>query len=263
MKHIRFLRICFLSVILLLSCKPMNTGTSGDASRNEHNSRTSLDWDGIYRGVLPCGDCDGIHTTLALNKDLTYKVITKHAGKGDDAVEHSGTFGWNEEGSAIELNELGSDDIPNRYFVGENTLTLLDKDGKRITGESADPYVLSKEHYAILEKYWKLTELMGRAVIVDSTFMKEPHIILKEKDNAIIGHGGCNRIFGTYALQAGNRISFTKMASTQMACQSMAFEKEFLRVLQMADNFNLRGDTLTLNKARMAPLAKFKAVYMK
>ena len=241
----------------------MNTGTSTDAFRNEHNSRTSLDWDGMYRGVLPCGDCDGIHTTLSLNHDLTYKMITKHAGQADEAVEHSGTFTWNEEGSAITLNDVGSDDIPNRYFVGENNLTQLDKDGKRITGEPAARYVLSKEHYAILEEYWKLTELMGKAVIVDSTFMKEPHIILKEKDNAIIGHGGCNRIFGTYALQAGNRISFTKMASTQMACQSMAFEKEFLRVLQMADNFNLHGDTLTLNKARMAPLARFKAVYLK
>jgi Heat shock protein len=263
MKHISFPRICFFSVVLLFSCKPTNTGTSADASRNEHNSRASLDWDGMYRGVLPCGDCEGVHTTLSLNQDLTYKMITKHAGKAHDAVEHSGTFTWNEEGSAITLNDVGSDDLPKRYFVGENELTQLDKDGKRITGESADRYVLSKEHYEIAEKYWKLTELMGRAVIVDSTFMKEPHIILKEKDNAIIGHGGCNRIFGTYALQADNRISFTKMASTQMACQSMAFEKEFLRVLQMADNFNLHGDTLTLNKARMAPLARFKAVYLK
>ena len=29
------------------------------------------------------------------------------------------------------------------------------------------------------------------------------------------------------------------------------------------DNFNVVGDMLVLNKARMAPLARFKTVYMK
>ncbi len=36
-------------------------------------------------------------------------------------------------------------------------------------------------------------------------------------------------------------------------------EKQFMEVLNTADNFSLNGNTMTLNKARMAPLAVFKA----
>jgi heat shock protein HslJ len=49
------------------------------------------------------------------------------------------------------------------------------------------------------------------------------------------------------------------MATTMMACPDMATEKQFMEVLNIADNFSLNGNTMTLNKARMAPLAVFKA----
>jgi len=49
-----------------------------------------------------------------------------------------------------------------------------------------------------------------------------------------------------------------------MAClNNMEIESQFLKVLTMADNYNIVGDLLVLNKARMAPLARFKTVYMK
>ena len=42
-----------------------------------HNSRNSLDWAGIYEGVLPCADCPGIQTRLTLSRDES--VRTQHA----------------------------------------------------------------------------------------------------------------------------------------------------------------------------------------
>jgi len=42
----------------------------------------------------------------------------------------------------------------------------------------------------------------------------------------------------------------------------MEIESQFLKVLTMADNYNI-VDLVVLNKARMAPLARFKTVYMK
>ena len=53
------------------------------------------------------------------------------------------------------------------------------------------------------------------------------------------------------------------MISTKMACPRMEIEMEFLATLEKADNFNVTGDMLELNRARMAPLARFEAVYMK
>jgi heat shock protein HslJ len=87
------------------------------------------------------------------------------------------------------------------YLVGENALTHLDMGGNRITRELANKYVLSKEKYPILEKYWKLIELMSKPVTMDSTFRKEPHIIFKDQDNRFTRNGGCNSFSGTYQLE--------------------------------------------------------------
>ena len=120
-----------------------------------------------------------------------------------------------------------------------------------------------KEPTEIVEKYWKLIEIRGQKVTADNFASKEPHFILKSVDNRVIGNGGCNSLFGSYELQAGNRISFSKIGSTRMACVKPTVEAEFLNVLETADNYTVKNDTLQLNKARMAPLAKFVAVYLK
>ena len=50
------------------------------------------------------------------------------------------------------------------------------------------------------------------------------------------------------------------MMTTMMSCPGIDIEREFLDILAKCDNFSLSGDILHLNKARMAPLAKFQAV---
>jgi len=56
------------------------------------------------------------------------------------------------------------------------------------------------------------------------------------------------------------QIKFSKGASTMMACSDIQTEQEFSKVLEMVDNYSLNGKIMTLNKARMAPLAKFEAM---
>jgi heat shock protein HslJ len=57
-----------------------------------------------------------------------------------------------------------------------------------------------------------------------------------------------------------NRIAFLRVIRTQMACPALPLENEFLKVLETADNFNVSDTSLVLNKARMAPLARLRAV---
>lgn len=113
----------------------------------------------------------------------------------------------------------------------------------------------------IQEKYWKLTELMGKAVGPTPQDKKEIHIKFRSKENRLEGFGGCNGFGGTYELKTGDRITISRIISTQMACSELDIENELIRVLETADNYNLNGDKLVLNKARMAPLARFEAVY--
>jgi len=118
----------------------------------------------------------------------------------------------------------------------------------------------------VTEKYWKLIEISGKPVVWDESATREAFIILKEEDHRVNGNGGCNTLFGTYEIdRTANRIKFSQMASTMMACTNMEIENELKRVLEMADNYNLSADRkyLSLNRARMAPLARFEVVYLK
>jgi heat shock protein HslJ len=48
--------------------------------------------------------------------------------------------------------------------------------------------------------------------------------------------------------------------TTMMACENMDVESGLNKALVAADNYTIKGDILSLNKARMAPLARFQAV---
>ncbi|MDT4868295.1 META domain protein [compost metagenome] len=119
------------------------------------------------------------------------------------------------------------------------------------------------ENTGIREKYWKLTELNGKPVSVREGG-REPHLILKEEGGRVIGNGGCNGFNGAYEFnEATLRIRFSKVAATMMACMEDNVEDEFFKVLGEVDNFTTDGKFLSLNKARMAPLARFEVVYLK
>jgi len=227
------------------------------------NSSVSLDWPGIYTGTVPCADCEGIVTTITLNNDQTYMVSTVYRGKSYKVCENSGKFSWNEAGNTIKLG--GISDAPNRYLVGENKLIQLDMEGNRITGPLAEKYILLKSDHSgsdagIFGKKWKLVELNGKPVENTSGSGKEYFILLEQKENRISGYAGCNSFFGSYELKEGNRVSFSKMGSTMMACPNMSLEQDLFRVLEMVDNYTSDGKSLQLNKARMAPLARFELI---
>lgn len=74
-------------------------------------------------------------------------------------------------------------------------------------------------------------------------------------DGKVQGHTGCNPISGTYTLEEGLRITFENMATGLAFCADMPYESDFLEALNTADNYTLSDGKLSLNKARMAPLA--------
>jgi copper homeostasis protein (lipoprotein) len=227
------------------------------------NSSVSLDWPGIYTGTLPCADCEGIVTTITLNDDQTYLISTVYKGKSYKVCENSGKFSWDEAGNTIRLHGITA--APNRYRVAENKLIQLDMEGNQITGALADKYVLAKAEKegsdaGISGKKWKLVELNGTPVENTSGSGKEYFILLEQKENRISGYAGCNSFFGTCELKEGNRITFSKIGSTMMACPNMSLEQDLFKVLETVDNYTTNGKTLQLNKARMAPLARFEMI---
>jgi len=233
------------------------------------NSMTSADWAGIYKGVVPCADCEGIETTITLNSDRTYVLQTKYLGRDSKVFEQKGAFTWDEAGGKIQLQDAVGG--PDRYLVGENVLIQLDKEGNRITGESADKYVLRKAEASAgasaptpeaLTKAasWRLTELMGKPVPAPAAGQKSPSIAFEKEGGRVHGFAGCNNFAGQVEFMAGDRIRFSGVAATMMACPDMTIESGFMKAINTADNYHLDGQKLVLNRARMAPLARFEAV---
>lgn len=184
----------------LLACKtPSKPSTMAD------NSRNAVDWPGTYRGMLPCADCQGIEAVLTLHADRRFSLKRRYVGKEDSFRELTGTFAWNGAGSQITL----SGDDPTPFLVGENQLIQLDKAGQRITGNLADRYVLTKLPFpaGLVDRYWRLTEVMGQAVPPGSP-PKEAHLRFHPETARFSGSGGCNTIMGGFELSPPDRIRF-------------------------------------------------------
>lgn len=143
--------ILALAVMLWWGCNSAtkDTVTTADTSQkitapiaDSHHAQNSLDWSGTYKGLTPCADCEGIETELTINQDGSYLLKTSYKGKEMNNFAEKGNFKWDETGSKIKLDYPKEN--PYTYFVGENTLTQLDMEGKKITGPLAEYYVLKK-----------------------------------------------------------------------------------------------------------------------
>lgn len=140
--------------LLLLGCKNEVKNIENDADTIVAKVDSALvdikmpakieNWQGTYKGILPCADCEGIQTTLTLNTDNTYTLSTVYLGKGNGKpVEDSGSFTWDDTEGVISLIGL-EETSPYLYKVGDNSLTQLDMQGYPITGSLASKYILKK-----------------------------------------------------------------------------------------------------------------------
>jgi len=138
--------LLFGILILLVSCNTKKEETPNIIQEQEktiadtHNAQNSLDYIGTYKGTLPTASGMGMNVTIILS-DSSYSKMIEYIGQ-EGIHETSGRYSWNTNGSIITFT---GEELPNQYFVGENTLYHLDMDGNRITGELADKYILHKQ----------------------------------------------------------------------------------------------------------------------
>lgn len=136
------------------------------------------------------------------------------------------------------------------------------KDRNKKEAETAEKMKKKLDGEPITEKYWKLVTLEGQKVTMAPNQERETYFILKTDENRVTGFAGCNTFNGTYTLEKGWRIRFSTLATTMKVCPDVDVnESDFFKVFELADNYSLRGDTLSLNVGRRAPLAVFEAVY--
>lgn len=108
------------------------------------NSSTVLSDDlagSVYRGVIPCADCEGILYKLSLDKDNSFETSSIYIGKSNRPFIDHGS--WKVEDTLLVLQ--GDSGNTRTLAVGDSILTILDGDQKPITGSLADHYVLQKK----------------------------------------------------------------------------------------------------------------------
>lgn len=258
--------LTIIAMLSLLSCSnnqnPPDSATDVEVEIHSvpdmaHNSRNSLDWYGVYKGTTPCADCEGIETIITLKKDGAFNRSVQYLGKDGNPFYDEGNFEWNDEGSKVTL--MGEQGMSQMYQVGENILFHLDKEGNRITGDLAEMYKLAKNRIdpRLEDKKWILIELRGKP-FEKKEGQKEGSIEFNMETGMFSGNNSCNNYFGQYELLEGDRIKFGQAGSTLMACIDNETEVAFMEVLTMVDNYNVVDGVLSLNRAKMAPLARFE-----
>jgi hypothetical protein len=106
-----------------------------------HTTKLVVGWDGVYTGIIPSASGMGIDVLIMLNRDDTYMLRYTYVDKPEKTYNSSGSFKWDR---TEEMIILSVKDLPPYYKVGQNKLTQLDLNGKYITDDLAEGYVLTK-----------------------------------------------------------------------------------------------------------------------
>lgn len=124
---------------------PVTVDTTTVKDPGNHTAENSLDYEGAYTGTVPCASCEGIETTINLNKDKTFTLNEVYkGGKEGGTFDAKGTYEVN--GNIATLKFDGADaDRKMAFHVGENQLFMLDANGKIVEGDLAKNYTLTKK----------------------------------------------------------------------------------------------------------------------
>lgn len=141
--------------------------------------------------------------------------------------------------------------------VEEGKIKQLDLKGNEIKGQLAQNYILTKNgNLDVEDKRWKLVELFGKSIKGNA---ETHYIIFHANDGKIEAKANCNVMLISYKIRNKYQLFITPGITTLMACPDN-LEQEFAKALAQADNLSVTETSLSLNKARMAPLARFELV---
>jgi heat shock protein HslJ len=218
--------VILLAITIIVSAAAQQNG--GGAPQGQpadvHNSRNSLDWAGIYEGILPCTDCPDTKIRLTLNYDGTYRLVTQAQGSQNAEKSVSGVFVWQPSGNAITLDEGGG---RQQFSVGEGRLILRRPESGAspspanlvLTLTAPAPHVGDLEQH--LERYrWTLvsaTDANNRR-IAGLPPGQDHAVVLSFAGSRLSIHGACNQFVGEYQVTTDHQLTANVGASTMMAC---------------------------------------------
>ncbi len=222
-----------------------------------------------FYGLLPCPDCRGIYYELKLKDDMTYRELLVYRGKSDKPVISEGK--WELEGiDRVKLYK--QTDEMSLFEISKKNLIILDENGKRFEGPSADKYILSFDYIDVPEDTvidsvktttetetetdtvsmtvngkWKLIEINGQKPDEGNYMTGIPDLEIMEADKKFTSNSGCNRTNGGVQI-VGNLMSFSKFFSTKSTCPGTG-ESEYVSTLASVDAYKIEKGILILTSS--------------
>lgn len=140
-----FLSLALVATVLV-SCNQKKETSNGVETTTEVVAETDATVVvGNYEGVLPCADCEGIKTTVALNADNTYEIISVYLGEKGKGEEFKEAGTWTLTNNVITLKDNAQAEVAKKLAVVDNAVKYLDLEGNEVTGALAEHYVLQKQ----------------------------------------------------------------------------------------------------------------------
>lgn len=134
-----------VALFMMASCNSAqknNTQAENEEIKTEETVAPAIAY-GTYTGTLPAADCEGIKTTLTINEDKTYKLISEYIGVKDGTFETSGVYNLINN-TLIELVTPSSGEKNYYKVLDENQVMLSDKEGTVNDGTLAEHYILKR-----------------------------------------------------------------------------------------------------------------------
>lgn len=215
-----------LVVALLAACSGEKPQPPPDAGVVDmHNSQNSLDWSGVYEGIVACQDCPGTQMRLMLGQDGSFELSRRALIRGATPATAKGGFTWQPDGNTIVLDASGG---AQGFAVGEGRVIVLNSDGSRPDAAGASLLRLAS---AQLDARTGLAEMLGThrwslfsATGADNQPMgnlfpsADRPFVFSFAGSRLLVEGGCNGLRGGYQLGADGLLTLSQLASTQMAC---------------------------------------------
>jgi len=216
----------FVVIALLAACSGEKPQPPPDAGVVDmHNSQNSLDWSGVYEGVVACQGCPATQMRLTLGQDGRFELSRRALVRGATPATATGQFTWQPEGNSIVLDASGGGQ---GFAVGEGRVIVLNSDGSRPDAAGASLVRLATAQAdarrglaEMLEDHrWTLSSATG----ADNQPMgnlfpsADRPFVFNFAGSRLMIEGGCNGLRGGYQLGADGLLTLRPLASTQMAC---------------------------------------------
>ena len=124
-KHYQLLMLAYICLALgFSSCLSAKHSDETDEIVDIHTSQMSVNWAGIYTGILPSARGPEIDVQIIIYYDETYALRYHYLNPASGGVVRlQGTFRWDAAGNSIILDV---DDFIPRFQVGSNQMTQFE-----------------------------------------------------------------------------------------------------------------------------------------